>query len=470
MVGRKAEIQTLDEVMSREEGQLVAVYGRRRVGKTYLIRQYFGNRFTFYHTGEANVGFKDQLLSFRDSLKDYGRKCPVPANWREAFRELRSLIEDSPDSKKVVFIDEMPWLDTPRSKFLSALEHFWNSWGSSRNDLVMIVCGSASTWIINNVLKNRGGLHNRVTDQIHLKPFTLGECEEFVRERELAMSRQEICSLYMIFGGVAYYWNFLRKGESVAQNVDRLLFAENGKLRGEFDSMVASLFRDGAAYRQLFTALAEKGAGITRDELLERSRLSDGKVFCSALDTLEKCGFVRRYTAFGKKVRDSLYQLIDPFSLFHFRFIACETNPDPHTWSVGVSSKRLAAWQGIAFERVCLMHIAELKAALGIAGVKTNVSSWRHRGDEIYEKGAQIDLLIDRSDNVINLCEMKYAEGPYVLTKAESENLDRRAAAFKAVTRTPKSLHLTLITANGIVENACSRKLQRTLRLDDLFR
>ena len=395
MVGRKQEIRTLDEVMSRNQGQLVVVYGRRRVGKTYLIRKYFNNKFTFYHTGEANVGMKDQLLGFRDSLKEYGHDCALPTSWREAFHELRKLIEASSEEKKVVFIDEMPWMDTPRSKFLSALECFWNGWGSSRDDLVMIVCGSASTWIVNNILKNRGGLHNRITDQIHLLPFTLTECEELTKEMGLGMSRQEICSLYMIFGGVAYYWGFLRKGESVAQNVDRLFFAENGKLRGEFDSMLSSLFKRDAGCRKMFAALSSKGIGISRDEILRKTGMSDGKVFCQTLDALEKCGFVRRYTAFGKKQRDSLYQL---------------------------------------------------------------------------EGGAQIDLLIDRADNVVNVCEMKFASGDYVLKKRESENIDNKVLAFKMVTESPKSVYLTLVTTNGLVDNEYARKFQSVLFLDDLFR
>ena len=469
MVGRTEEIKTLDEVMSRKEGQLVAVYGRRRIGKTYLIRQYFKDTFTFYHTGEANVGFRDQLLGFRDSLRDYGHQCPLPRTWREAFRELRSLIEASPDEKKVVFIDEMPWMDTPRSKFLPALEHFWNSWGSSRQDLVMIICGSASTWIIKNVLKNRGGLHNRITDQIHLMPFTLRECEELVRDSGLSMSRQEICSLYMIFGGVAYYWGFLRKGESVAQSVDRLLFSPNGKLRGEFDSMVASLFKKDIGYRKVFAALAVKGVGMTREELLKKTGLPDGRVFCQILDSLEKCGFVRRYTAFGKKRRDALYQLLDSFSLFHLRFIEPESNPDPNDWTIGISSKAKSAWEGIAFERVCLMHVRGIKRALQIGGVRTSVCSWRHVADETYGKGAQIDLLIDRADNVIDVCEMKYSSGKYALSKKDCENIDNKLDAFKAISETAKSLHLVLITANGLAENAYARKAQNVLVLDDLF-
>ena len=469
MIGRVEEIKTLDEVMSRKEGQLVAVYGRRRVGKTYLIRQYFGNKFTFYHTGEAEVGFRDQLVGFRDSLRDYGHQCPLPKTWREAFRELRSLIEASGDKKKVVFIDEMPWMDTPRSKFLPALEHFWNSWGSSRKDLVMIVCGSASTWIIKNILQNRGGLHNRITDQIHLLPFTLHECEELVRDSGLSMSRQEICSLYMVFGGVAYYWGFLRKGESAAQGIDRLLFAPNGKLRGEFDLMAASLFEKDIGYRKVFAALSAKGIGMTRGELLKRTGLPDGRVFCQILESLEKCGFVRRYTSFGKKRREALYQLLDSFALFHFRFIEPEPNPDPHDWSTGISAKAKSAWEGLAFERVCLMHVQEIKQALQIGGIRTSVCSWRHVADETYGKGAQIDLIIDRADNVINICEMKYSSGKYALSRKDCEEIDNKMDAFRAVSGTSKSLHLTIVTANGLAENAYVGKAQKVLVLDDLF-
>ena len=469
MVGRKREIETLNEVMSRKQAQFLAVYGRRRIGKTYLIRQYFKNKFTFYHTGEANVGMKDQLLGFRDSLRDCGHDCPLPTSWREAFRELRTLIERSADEKKVVFIDEMPWMDTPRSKFLSALEHFWNAWGSSRDDLVLIVCGSASSWIVNNILRNRGGLHNRITDQIHLMPFTLAECESLSVDLELAMSRQEICSLYMVFGGVPYYWGFLRKGESVAQNVDRLLFAENGKLRGEFDSMLSSLFKRDTGCRKIVTVLAAKGMGVSREELLKRTGMCDGKVFCETMDALEKCGFIRRYTAFGKKLRGSLYQLIDSFALFHLRFVAQESNPDPHAWTTGISSKEKDAWAGIAFERVCLLHVPELKNALGIGGVKTSVCSWFHRADEVYAKGAQIDLLIDRADQVVTVCEMKYASGQYLLTKAESERIDNKIQAFKAVSGTAKSVYLALVTTKGLVNNEYARKAQNVILLDQLF-
>ena len=470
MIGRHEEIKTLNEVMNRREAQFVAVYGRRRVGKTYLIRQYFGNRFCFYHTGTANEGMKDQLMNFRDSLREYGLKdCPSLVSWKQAFGELRRLIADADDGRKVIFIDEMPWLDTPRSKFVSALEYFWNSWASARDDIVLIVCGSASTWIIDKVINNHGGLHNRITDQIHLQPFRLRECEEIAGSLGLAYSRKDLCMLYMIFGGVPYYWTFLRKGESVAQNVDRLLFRDGGKLRGEFDSVMKSLFKKGEVHRCIIETLAEVGIGMTRNDLLRKAKLSDGNVFCKALSALEKCGFIRRYTAYGKTKKDSLYQLVDSFSLFHLRFIAGESNPDENFWSSTSLSPRQKAWAGIAFERVCLGHIRQLKSALGISGVVTHVGSWRHVADDENPIGAQIDLLIDRADNVIDICEMKFVEGAFVLGKKESDGLVNRRNVFAAVTGTMKSLHLVMITSGNLVENSHSGIVQSRVCLDDLF-
>ena len=297
MVGREAEQRDLHDVLERDESQLVAVYGRRRIGKTYLIREFFGNKFVFYHTGMHCGSLKEQLLTFRDSLIQYGYDVAGPLDsWHEAFLGLRRLIESIQDpDKKIIFLDELPWMDTPRSGFLPNLEHFWNGWASSRKDIVMVVCGSASSWIINKVLKNHGGLYNRVTERLPLNPFTLHECELYAQQSGLVMTRRDICSCYMVFGGVPFYWSLLKKGLGVPQNIDRLFFQDNGKLKYEYDELFSSLFADADAYRQIIAALATTTKGLTRNEIISKTSLGDGGKLKTCLETLEQCGFIRKY-------------------------------------------------------------------------------------------------------------------------------------------------------------------------------
>ena len=470
MIGRKEESQVLREAMEKPEAQFVAVYGRRRVGKTYLVRETFAGKFTFYHTGLANVGMGEQLLNFRDSLVKYGYKgCPALKNWREAFLALEHVVEASCDAKKVIFIDEMPWLDTRQSHFVPALEHFWNGWASARKDVVLIVCGSATSWIINKVVKDHGGLHNRVTERIHLRPFTLCECEQYANEAGLGFSREDVCRIYMALGGIPFYWAMLKRGRSVNQNMDALFFAESGKLRGEFDELFHSLFRESKLHQSIVETLARRGIGMAREDLLKGLKISDGGKVTNCLEELEQCGFVRSYTAFGKKKRDTLFQLIDNLSLFHLRFVAGESNPDENFWSNTAMSPTQSAWRGLAFERVCLQHIQQIKRGLQIGGVVTHICSWRHIPDEVHTQGAQIDLLIDRADNVIDVCEMKYCSDNYAPDKRSDEEMRRRLAVFEAVAAPRKAVRAVLVTPFGIERNAYCNRFSNVVTFTDLF-
>ena len=471
IIGRKSECEDLTDVLNRLESQLVAVYGRRRVGKTFLIREFFGNRFTFYHTGMHGCSMKEQLLAFRDSLVQYGQQ-PVEAidNWREAFLCLRQLIESSKETgKKVIFLDELPWMDTFRSNFLPSLEYFWNSWASSRKDIIMIVCGSATSWVINKVLKNHGGLYNRVTERLPLKPFTLRECEQYSETAGLSLSRREICSYYMVFGGVPFYWSLLKKGLSVPQNIDRLFFQDGGKLRNEYDELFSSLFADADGYREIANALSKAAHGISRTELKELSGIPEGGKLSERLATLEECGFIRKYLSIGKSRKDALYQLLDNLVLFYFKFLKDKRINDEHFWSNNYLSPKHNSWAGLAFEHLCLQHIQQIKQALQIGGIFSNTYSWIHRPNAVHPEGAQIDLLIDRADNVINLCEIKYSKGPFAPDKAFIDELNRKRQIFSEVTKTRKSIHLTLITTDGIADNGYAREIQSFVTLDDLF-
>lgn len=469
IIGRKEEQQILRLAAQSENSEFVAVYGRRRVGKTYLIRETFGYKFTFQHTGLAKGNTKEQLFSFAISLRDAGYDdCPIPKSWLEAFSLLSTYLKNSTDEKKIIFLDELPWMDTPRSNFISAFEHFWNGWASARKDIVLIICGSATSWIINKVINDHGGLHNRVTKQIALQPFTLKECEMFTESKGIEMSRYQLAECYMVLGGIPYYWSLLEKGLSLSQNIDKIIFAKNGKLSNEFNQLYASLFKSPEQYIDVVTALGKKKAGMTREEIIAATDMYSSGSLSKVLDELEYCGFIRKYNGFEKKSKQAIYQLIDNYTLFYFKFIQQNENNDEHFWSASIDSAMHRAWSGLAFERLCMAHTQQIKAALGIAGVLSNVYSWRKEADEMSD-GAQIDLLIDRKDQVINLCEMKYSLSEYAIDAEYEQKLRNKKSVFIDTTNTRKAVHLTMVTTFGIKANAHSGIVQNEITLDDLF-
>ena len=469
MTGREKESSLLKEIAGQDRSRFIVVYGRRRVGKTYLVRETFDYRFAFSHTGLESSGLADQLAAFRDSLEDQGfDNCPKPHNWIEAFSLLKKHLKRSTEERKIVFLDELPWMDTPRSKFVPALEHFWNGWCAARKDIVLIVCGSATSWMTKKVLRNKGGLFNRANRTIYLEPFTLGQCEEYMRERGLAMSRREIAEGYMVFGGSPWYWSLLDPALSLAQNIDRLCFSPNGELVSEFRRLYASVFGHPERHLKVVHALAARKSGLTREEIIQETGFPNTGLLTDVLDDLEQSGFIRRYAELGKKKKGSMFQLMDCFTIFHLEFMAGKSPARTGFWLDAVDFPARFAWEGVAFERVCLWHERQIREALGIAGVSATAGSWRSPGSGGH--GAQIDLLIDRKDGVINVCEMKFSSGEFAIDADYAENLRNKIAAFKEVVGIRKSVHLTLVTAGGLKRNTYWGMVQSQVVLDDLFR
>ena len=470
MIGRIAEKERLLKYAQSEESEFVAVYGRRRVGKTYLIRQTFRDQFAFQHTGIARGRTKEQLRAFGDSLRESGLDGrDNPQDWFEAFNLLKGVIVKSDAAKKIVFLDELSYLDTKGSRFIPALEHFWNGWASARSDVLLIVCGSATSWIINKVIKDKGGLHNRVTGRISLRPFTLRECEEYVTSRGIVMTRYQIAETYMVLGGIPYYWKHLEPDLSADQNIDDLFFARSNKFEGEFDELYSSLFRKPEPYLKLVRTLGRHKSGLNRDELMKATGLSTCGNFTRYLRELEECGFIRRSVAYGKKTKGATYQLIDNFTLFHLAFVSENRVNDRHFWSGSADAQFRVVWEGLAFERLCLQHVHEIKLALGISGIVSNDSSWQIAWTSEH-KGAQVDLLIDRADGVINICEMKFAASEYEIKDEEERHVRERRELFKSLTGTRKAVHLTYATTYGVKRNKHSGIVQSEVTLDDLFR
>ena len=466
VLGRKREIEALERDFRKEESQFIAVYGRRRVGKTYLIREHFHDQFFFYHTGLRGGTLRSQLIAFRASLIKYGHeRCPVLKNWLEAFEQLDVLVRTGAPGRKIIFIDELPWMDTPKSGLVTGLEYFWNAKASARSehDVFLIVCGSASSWIVKNLLKNTGGLYGRLTDRLQLRPFRLSECEEFAHRLGLEMTRTEIADAYMVLGGIPYYWSLMRNDLSLAQNIDELLFSEGGKLRDEFSYLYASIFKNAEPHLKVVEALAEKKSGMMREEIIAATGLKNGGNFKTVLDELEQCDFIRSYTPVGKKNRGAVYQLIDNYTLFYYAFIKGRPRDDTGYWLRALDSSRLANWRGLAFERLCLQHVREIVQALGISGLQVTAHAWRG-------PGAQIDLLLNRSDRTVDICEIKCTESPYEIDKVEHEKLLNRKQALQAALPVRTRMRLVLISFSGLRPNKYRNIIQSELALDDLFR
>ena len=465
-VGRTREKDLLKKLEDEKKSHFVAIYGRRRIGKTFLIRNYF-KTFNFYHTGIANVDTSNQLTEFHKSLEQYAGKSIVkPTTWFEAFDTLKTIITVSRKTKKVVFIDELPWLDTAKSNFLPALEYFWNSWASQRADVLLIVCGSATSWIVKKIFNNKGGLHNRITQKINLKPFTLLETEEFLKKKNIVLNRYQIIKAYMVFGGIPYYLEALEKGKSIDQNIDALLFDKNGLLHNEYKNLYDALFINAENYIEVIKALASKNRGLTREELVNLTKLKTGGTLTNILNDLELSDFIKVYLPFGKQKRSSLYQLTDAYSLFYYNFINAQKT-DKGFWLQTIDNPKMRAWSGYAFEMVCMQHSEQIKNALGINGVFSEISSWK---SSTRDGNAQIDLVIDRRDQVVNLFEIKYSQEPFIITSKYNLELMQKQAVFKRETKTKKAVFLSMLTTYGLKENENSGIVQNDLSMECLFK
>ena len=479
IIGRKKEIECLNKYLASERSEFIAVYGRRRVGKTYLIKELLEGKFTFRITGKENARMPDQLLNFSYGLSDFFGEDTLPRNWTEAFRLLSKAIERQGEGTKIIFIDELPWFDTQKSQFISALEYFWNNWAYYRSDIKLIVCGSATSWMLNKIINARGGLHNRVTHKIPIQPFTLQETEQYFHAGGFGYERGEILDCYMAVGGVAYYLSLFENDKSVAENIDSLCFSKGGELNDEFDKLFKSLFKKADNYIAVITALSSVRKGMTRRDLIRKIGLTDNGNFTTLLKELEQCEFIRSFVPFKNDKKDKLYQLIDQFSLFHLHFIKGQSTFSKDYWLKIIGSGAYNAWSGYAFETVCLHHIDQIVEGLGISGIINKPCSWAYRPteniknnpdiDDNLKSGGQIDLLIDRNDKTITVCEMKYSDREYVIDKAYDKHVGERIRKFREVEHTTKTLQVVYVTPYGLYNNMYARKVKKQITAEHLF-
>jgi hypothetical protein len=471
IIGRISEQKQLTLLLESPDAELLSIYGRRRIGKTFLIRNAYEKQLIFEFSGLHNASLSKQLNLFGLAMtKSTGIPFASPTSWMHAFEQLIALIEPKiKKQKKVVFIDEFPWLHTPRSGFREAFEYFWNMWASRQKNLVVVICGSAAAWMIKNIINHRGGLHNRVTRKMRLLPFSLGETEQFLRSRNINLDRYQLIQLYMVMGGVPQYLKMIDRGESVTIAIDRICFSKDGFLNDEFKNLFHSLFNNASSHISIIKALAQKGKGLTRNEVITNCNLQTGGGTTRVLEELCESGFIEAYIPFGKHSKDAVYKLIDEYSLFYVKFMANGKINGRGSWTTFASSQSWVSWCGIAFESICLKHILQLKQALGIAGVHTEHYVWRH-SLQGHDTGAQIDLLIDRQDQCINVCEMKFSRTEFELSKKYAIELQNKLDIFLGKTKTRKSLFLTMVSTHGIKNmKSYPGLVQSEITMDDLF-
>ena len=474
MIGRKKEKEVLNYCLGTPKSEFVAVLGRHRVGKTFLVHEVYDKYMCFKVTGVHKASKAQQIEVFCNAMeRDFGVSIKAkPKRWFEVFQLLETALVSLPkleNGKRVLFIDELPWLYTPKSDLLSALEHFWNSYAAWTKDIVLVVCGSATSWMIDKIVKNHGGLHNRITRRIMLQPFSLRETEEFLLSRNIRWSKYQIAECYMMMGGIPYYLdNIPSDGATPAMAIDDMYFTKGGILYSEYDDLFESLYKHPEPYVALIEALAKKRQGYHRTELLEKAKVDDNGNAKNYLEALESCGFIRSYNMFGKKAKDTVYQLIDPFVLFHLNFKGLQRGHIRNVWQTMTDNTAKRNWQGHSFETLCLLHTEQILDALRIGGVACVLTSWRTPKTEDYD-GAEIDLVIDRRDQVINLCEAKFSINEYSISEKYESELRNKIFAFQQATGTRKAVQLTMITTFGVRRNQCSGIVTSYVSLEDLF-
>jgi len=450
VIGREREKGIIENYIKKAGGQLITIVGRRRVGKTFFVNNTYKDRLDFTFIGTKDGSKENQLKKFSEQLNKYsGSQLPiqVPKSWDEAFSQLSIILTTKGKKKKIIFLDEFPWIDSHKSGFLDEFTYWWNSWAEKQN-LVVILCGSAASWMIKKVISAKGGLHNRVTKNITMEPFTLAETKLFLDSKKIKLSYHQILQLYMVTGGIPFYLEDVERGASVHQNIQRMCFEKDGLLTKEFDNLYRALFDNPDRHIEIIKALATKWKGLTRSEIIETTKIKNGGTLTKTLDELEASSFITEIYPFGKKKKDKLYRLTDEYSLFYLRFMH-EKRRSALSWQSVAKSRHYTSWTGYAFENICIKHIDQVTKILGISGTDTTVSSFLEKSPD----GFQIDMLIDRADDTINICEMKFYNAEWKMTKEDALKLQNRREQFRLATKTKKVLLNTIISPYGIYKN-----------------
>ncbi len=484
IAGRSKERSELLEIYQSRKAEFVVVYGRRRIGKTFLIEELFKtkNGYFFHVTGVQDGALTEQLGEFAKAIGRtfyQGASIATSGSWMQAFEELSKAINATQQSKKIVlFFDELPWMATKKSRLLQALDYYWNRYWKNDSRIKLVICGSSASWMIRKIIYSKGGLHNRQTKTIILKPFNLSETKEFfLKKHHIQFTHKQLIELYMFCGGVPFYLTHVKRGKSITQLINQMCFQPDGILFDEFDKLFNSLFEQAAVYKELIYIIAEKREGVDRAYIEKRSQyLSKGGTLTERLRDLEDAGFIKAFMPLGHKRQGLYYRVIDEYCLFYLKWIrpaktglSLQENQNLY-WSSKRGTPEYYHWRGYAFEATCYKHLGEIRKALGIeAGAM--IGSWRYAPRQALQQGAQIDLLFDRPDGICTVCEIKYTDELFAIDKQYFEVLNKKMEIYKQQTRTQKKIELAFISAAGVKNNKYYQQLvEHVIELDEFFK
>lgn len=476
IIGRSNEIKELEGYLKSSKSEFVAIYGRRRVGKSFLVEEVYKNKIVFraigsYIKDEGNKTYKQiQLDHFYDSLLDSGLsgEFPRPTCWREAFRLLKRLIESVKSRRKVIFLDELPWLAGPQSsELIMELGYFWNSWADRQRNVVLVVCGSATSWMLDNVIHDYGGLHGRLTGMIKLLPFTLSECEKYYKKNGFHLSRYEMAISYMVFGGVPYYLDRMNKEKNLSENIDAFFF-NDPKIHQEFKDVYTGLYATSERYIDVVKALGGRFYGMTRKEIAEAIGIESGGTLSKILSNLYESGITREYPRYGKERVETVYQLKDFFSLFYLHYIQGK-GTDAGSWRMMQRTPSFYSWAGNTFELLCIEHLPQIKEKLRIATISRNYC-WR--GIAPNGSTPQVDLILEwDGERTDYLCEIKFSEHEFTIDKQYEKELANKIDGYlnSKQHKSTHSIQLVMITTSGATENEHYKDVNQQVTLNDLF-
>jgi len=468
IIGRKAEISRLKAIISSDKAEFIAIYGRRRVGKTFLVRNCCANLGLFFEI----VGLKDgamryQLENFAQALAATffdNLEIKPPNRWQIAFERLTQELEKVSKNKKIIlFFDELPWLAKKRSGFMQSLDYIWNKHWSKNPQIKLIVCGSAASWMIDNLINAKGGLYNRVTNIMLLKPFTLQETAYYLRQKGINYPTRQLIETYMVLGGIPHYLNQVQKSKSSAQNINSICFKEDGVLFLEFDRIFASLFNCHEQNREIVLEISKHQYGISRDELLKRVKMRSGGSFNKRIAELKSSGFIQVFVPYGQNSKNQFFKVTDEYTLFYLRWIEpIKDRVDllvKNYWHTKINTPEWYSWAGYTFENICYKHFSDIMHVLELDNIACEIGVCRFVANKSSDNGAQIDLLIDRSDGIIMVGEIKFTKEPFMIDKEYAIKLKNKLEIFMRNFKTRKKIQLLLITSCGLKANMWSDDL-----------